>query len=325
MIRLLDPTRTANADVIHSDGSVPFAADQSMGGFKITNLGDPASATDAANKGYVDGLVRGLDWKASCRAATTANIALSGAQTIDGVSVIAGDRVLVKNQSTGSQNGIYVCDASTWSRAVDADASAEVTSGMATTVTEGTANGDKTFVLTTNDAITLGSTSLSFSQLGDGNSGGDVVGPGSSTDNGIPRFDGTTGKVIQASNSAWIIDDNGQMMGKSYAHNVVALADGATVTMNWQDGNDFEVTITDDRTLAFSNLKRGQWCSLLVIQGSGGSHNLGYPGSIVWADEEPIVWTETEGRADLIGLRCHVQSGSPIVMAFIIGQNLETT
>jgi len=102
------------------------------------------------------------DFKESVRAATTANITLSGAQTIDGVSVIAGDRVLVKDQSTGANNGIYVCAAGSWTRATDFDASGEVTGGCLIPVTEGTANGDKFFMLTTNDPITLGSTSLAF-------------------------------------------------------------------------------------------------------------------------------------------------------------------
>ncbi len=108
--------------------------------------------------------VTGLDWKASVRVATTANITLSGAQTIDGVSVIAGNRVLVKDQSTASQNGIYVCAAGAWSRATDADADAEVTTGLTTYVAEGTANGGKGYTLTTADPIVVGSTSLVFQQ-----------------------------------------------------------------------------------------------------------------------------------------------------------------
>jgi hypothetical protein len=126
----------------------------------------PATATDAVNKAYVDSLAYGLDWKASVRAATTANITLANEQTIDGVSVIAGDRVLVKDQTAGEDNGIYVVvDGGSWTRSTDADADAEVTSGCAMFVTEGTANGDKGFVLTTNDPITLNTTSLTFTQF----------------------------------------------------------------------------------------------------------------------------------------------------------------
>lgn len=133
---------------------------------RITNLAAPTAATDAATKGYVDAAVNGLDWKQSVRVATTADITLSGLQTIDGVSVQAGDRVLVKNQSTAAQNGIYVAASGAWTRATDADSDAEVTSGMAVMVTEGTTQGDTQWVLTTNDPITLGTTTLSFSQIG---------------------------------------------------------------------------------------------------------------------------------------------------------------
>lgn len=141
------------------------AADVSFGGYKITNLATPVSSTDAATKGYVDAAVVGIDWKPSVRAATTANITLSGTQTVDGVSVIAGDRVLVKNQNTGADNGIYVAAAGAWSRSSDADTSAEVTAGMAVFVEEGTSNADSGWVLVTDNPITLGTTALTFTQF----------------------------------------------------------------------------------------------------------------------------------------------------------------
>lgn len=104
----------------------------------------------------------GADCKTSVRLATTANITLSGEQTIDGVAVVAGERVLVKDQTTGSENGIYVVSAGAWTRATDADGSAEVTAGLVVIATEGTANADTLWELSTNDPITLGSTSLVF-------------------------------------------------------------------------------------------------------------------------------------------------------------------
>jgi len=140
-------------------------ADVSMNSQKITNVATPTADNDAANKAYVDAARTGLDVKASVRVATTANITLSGEQTIDGISVVAGNRVLVKNQTTASQNGIYVCGASSWSRATDADSDAEVTAGMFTFVEEGSTNADSGWVLTTDSSITVGTTSLAFAQF----------------------------------------------------------------------------------------------------------------------------------------------------------------
>lgn len=140
-------------------------ASLTMNSQKITNLAAPTDANDAARKADVDAARSGLDVKDSVRAATTANITLSGEQTIDGVAVVAGNRVLVKNQDTASQNGIYVAAAGSWTRATDFDADAEVTPGAFTFVEEGTTNGDAGFVLTTNAPITVGSTSLTFAQF----------------------------------------------------------------------------------------------------------------------------------------------------------------
>src|SRR6056300_979368 len=129
---------------------------------KIVNVATPVNDTDAANKSYVDAARTGLDVKASVKVATTANITLSGTQTIDGVALSVGDRVLVKNQTTASENGIYVVASSGWSRATDADENAEVTSGMFTFIEQGSVNSDTGFVLTTDGAITVGSTNLEF-------------------------------------------------------------------------------------------------------------------------------------------------------------------
>jgi len=139
--------------------------DVSLNSNKITDLAEPTNASDAATKAYVDAARTGLDVKASVKAATTQNITLSGTQTVDGVALTAGDRVLVKNQTTGSENGIWVVDASTWSRSEDADTDAKVTPGMFTFVEEGTDNGDSGWVLTTDAPITVGTTPLVFAQF----------------------------------------------------------------------------------------------------------------------------------------------------------------
>lgn len=135
-----------------------------MGSSKITGLGTPTADQDAATKAYVDSVAQGLDVKASCRVATVANITLSGTQTIDGVAVIAGDRVLVKDQSTAANNGIYVVAAGSWSRAADADTWAELV-GAFTFVEDGTVNDNSGWVCTSAPGGTLGVTAVVFEQF----------------------------------------------------------------------------------------------------------------------------------------------------------------
>lgn len=139
-------------------------ASVSMNSQKITGLLDPTSAQDGATKAYVDSVAQGLDVKASAVVATTANITLSGTQTIDGIAVIAGDRVLVKNQTTTSANGVYVVAAGAWSRSTDADAWTELVSAFLF-VEKGTTQGDTGWVCTVDPGGTLGTTAVTFSQF----------------------------------------------------------------------------------------------------------------------------------------------------------------
>jgi hypothetical protein len=141
-----------------------------MGTNKITGLGTPTDGTDAATKNYVDSAAQGIDWKASVRAATTAAVTLASdlenGDTLDGVTLATGDRVLVKNQATGSENGIYVVKASgAPDRSTDADTGAELTSNFAVFVEEGTVNADQGYTLTNNGSITIGTTALTFTQF----------------------------------------------------------------------------------------------------------------------------------------------------------------
>jgi|TARA_B100000315_G_scaffold237962_1_gene255273 hypothetical protein len=159
---------STNADVL-VEGTTFSGNNVTVAGSGVTTLGGaPTQDLHAATKAYVDAVKTGLDIKDSVRAATTANItistALNNADEIDGVTLATNDRVLVKNQSTASQNGIYVVKASP-SRATDFDADAEVTSGAFVFVEEGTTNGSEGWMVTTTGDITVGSTAIAFAQF----------------------------------------------------------------------------------------------------------------------------------------------------------------
>lgn len=159
---------TTGATASLSDLSAPTGS-IAMGSQLLTGLLDPVSAQDAATKNYVDSVAQGLDTKDSVLAATTANITLSGAQTIDGISIVAGNRVLVKAQTAPAENGIYVASASAWSRATDMDVWTKVPSAF-TFIETGTTQADTGWVSTANAGGTIGTTPVYWSQFSAGGS-----------------------------------------------------------------------------------------------------------------------------------------------------------
>lgn len=136
---------------------------------KITNLADPTNAQDGATKNYVDSVAQGLDVKASVRAATTTAGTLASSfangSVVDGVTLATGNRILIKNQATGSENGIYTVNATgAPTRATDMDSAAEFP-GAFTFVEEGTTNADTGWVCTNNAPVTVGTTAITFTQF----------------------------------------------------------------------------------------------------------------------------------------------------------------
>jgi hypothetical protein len=150
-------------------------ADINLNTHKLTNVVDPTGAQDAATKNYVDGVVQGFSWKQlPVRVATTAAGTLTtsfvNGSTIDGVALVTGDRILIKNQAAGTENGIYTVNASgAPTRAVDADTGAELVNATVW-VSQGTTQSDTAWTQTANAPITIGTTALVFAQVGGGSS-----------------------------------------------------------------------------------------------------------------------------------------------------------
>src|SRR5499427_4043483 len=230
-----------NADhaAINHSALAPPTADVSWGGFKLTNLGAPVAATDAATKGYVDAAISGLAWKDTVRVASTANVnvATGGLVAVDGVTTVGGDRVLLKNQTAGAENGIYVAAAGAWARSSDAAAAGDLLNA-ACFVSEGTTNADTAWVMTTNAPITVGTTSLTWVQF---SGAGTYVAGGGLTLTGN-TFDVGAGSGITVAADTVAVDttviatrayvDTGSAVAHKYAAALTGTASPETVTHN---------------------------------------------------------------------------------------------
>jgi hypothetical protein len=150
--------------VLVATGTGSFGGNVNLNSFNIISLATPVNDTDAATKAYVDTVAQGLDTKASVVAATTVNITLTGAQTIDGISIVAGNRVLVKNQTAPAENGLYLCAAGSWTRTTDMDNWTEVP-GAYVFVETGTTQADTGWVCTSNAGGTIGVTAMTWAQF----------------------------------------------------------------------------------------------------------------------------------------------------------------
>jgi hypothetical protein len=230
--------RTSRLDQL----AAPTAA-VSMNSQLLTNLLNPVSAQDAATKNYVDTAVQGLDVKQSVRAASSTDVTISApGDTIGGVTMVAGDRVLLFGQATGSQNGIYVFNGSAvaMTRASDADTSTKLSPGSFFFVEEGTF-GDNGYVLVTDGPITLGTTALTFTQFsgaGQLEAGGGLVKSGNTLNVGAG-----TGITVNA--------DDVALAGQALAfHNlatsgIVARTGAGTVAARTLTGTANRLSITD--------------------------------------------------------------------------------
>lgn len=188
---------------------------------RIINVASPTLDTDAANKIYVDNVAQGLTWKQAARAASTGNVNVaSPGATIDGVTLANGDRVLLIAQTAAGENGIYVFNGATsaLTRAADFNTSAKVTAGSALSITEGSVNGDKTYVLVTDNPVTLGTTPLTFSLMNGGSGTTYTAGNGITVTGGSVAVNATTGGGLIAGPGGLSIDNS--VVVKKYAANI---------------------------------------------------------------------------------------------------------
>lgn len=200
----------------------------------------------------VQRIAAGGDYKASVLAATTANIALTGLQTVDGVALAAGDRVLVKNQTAGAENGIYLASAGAWTRTTDADAAGELTSGAIVPVESGTLNADTLWILTTDGTITIGTTALVF-EIKSGN-------------------EATKAGVQQAAYSTSAAGGTADAITGTFTPAITALTNGMTVYVRAASANTTTTPTFSPNGLAAKTVVKGNNLALVAGDIAGAGH-----------------------------------------------------
>lgn len=252
-------------------------ASVSLNSQKITNLATPTADSDAATKSYVDAARAGLDVKASVRLASTANVSVTYSATggtsgrgqitaapnsLDSVNLAANDRILLKNQTSGAQNGIWVVTTlgtganGVWDRASDFDEDSEVTAGAFTFIEEGTVNADTGWVLITNNPIIIGGnsgTALTFAQF----SGSSAVSSFSAGTTGFTPNTATTGAITLAGTLAAANGGTGVNNGSNTITLGGNVSTGGALTFSGAFGTTFTVTATTSVTLPTSGTLLG--------------------------------------------------------------------
>lgn len=195
---------TTAITAIRLDQFVAPTSAVALNGQRISGLANPSLAQDAATMSWVQSQVAsaaaGIDSKPSVRVLAAAALVLSGTQTIDGVAVVAGDRVLARAQASASTNGVYVVAAGAWARATDADQQGELTPGAFWYVEEGTTYGKTQWRIENTGVITLGTTDISINQFG--------AAGGYTSGNGVDII-GTSISIKPVANGGLLADANG--------------------------------------------------------------------------------------------------------------------
>ena len=204
-----------------------------MSGALILNA-DPTVALGAATKSYVDNAITGIYWKTAVKAATTANITLSGTQTIDGIALSVGDRVLVKNQTTATNNGLYTVAAGAWTRTTDANTGTLLWASAVYTTSGGTLNGGTQWTNSNSTLPVLGTDNITFSQI----AGAGVYTNGTGID-----LTGNVFSVNATSYSNWNTAYTNRITSAtsplSIAANAISMSQANTTTNGWLSSTDW--------------------------------------------------------------------------------------
>jgi hypothetical protein len=254
--------------------------------------------------------------RVKCATTTAGTLAsdYENGDTVDGITLATGDRILVKNQATASENGIYLVAASgAPARVVDLY-TGDGAAGVLTIVEQGTVNGDTAWLCTTNSGSdVVGTGDLAFVPV--------ATGPTSATDNAIARYDGTSGGKLQ--NSGWTISDTAKAVGPASAKTPYEFTDAATIDIDWNDSDKQYGTLGGNRTFTFTSVTLGQSLKLRLIQDGTGSRTITWPSGIYWPGGVAPTLTTTASRWDVIVLDCIGIDGSgvPTFEGYIAGQN----
>lgn len=243
------------------------AADTALEASLTQDFQDADNVVLSTLRSEIQSAAAGLDVKESVRVATSGNITLSGTQTIDGVAVVAGDRVLVKGQTSASENGIYVAAAGAWSRATDADEPSELNAGTFVFVEEGTSGGDTGWVVSTNNPVVIGTDAMNWTQF----SGAGVITAGT----GLAQ-DGTVFSVVAGDGIT--VDGSGVSIASDYAGQTSIDTVGTITSGTW---NGSTVDVAHGGTGA-TTLTSGEY---LVGNGTGAIQSVSsIPGSDISGD-----------------------------------------
>ena len=231
--------------VVYDSGNTLFKFTTSDGStLAKLRVADPSGSTDVVTKGYLDGVTAGLDIKLSVRVASTAAITLAnGAEngdTMDGITLATNDRILLKDQASGAENGIYTVNASgAPTRATDFDANSEVTGGAFTFVEEGSANADSGFVMTNDGSVTVGTTALTFTQF----SGAGMITAGA----GLTKSANTINAVA---GSGITVNANDIQIAANYAGQNTITTLGTIATGVWSGTSIVDAKVDNDLTIS---------------------------------------------------------------------------